>query len=331
MSITAGNDQLLSTRGLARLAAERGAQLVVLLLIIALGLDSALILTRALGGGAPPAATGPTNNLPFGPHSRNPQLLLATVVNAHLFGSAPVAVNGGGSAPPTTLPLILTGVIADPAEPYRGQAIIGPSAAAARLYSVGAAISGGAHLHAVYADRVLLERNGALETLMLPRTPLAGASYTPPPAAGNDSLLQGRNASLLEGLLRVQPVFAQGKLAGYRIFPGGSQGVHAFQQLGLRPGDLVVAINGTNLDDPSHALDVLQTLSSSGSAQVTVSRNGTPLEVNLDLSSLSNEAAEGSPEAGAAPPGPIGPTIRRRPFGMPTSEEHDIATGDGAF
>lgn len=323
MSITAGNDQLLSARGLARLAAERGAQLVVLLLIIALGLDAALILTRALGAGdGLPTAATPGSSLPFGAQSHNPQLLLATVVDAHLFGSAPLAANG--NAPPTRLPLVLTGVFADPGHPNRGQAIIGPSAAAARLYSVGAAISGGAHLHAVYADRVLLERNGALETLMLPRTPLPGTRYTPPPQTG--SLLSEKNASLLAGLLNVQPVFSQGKLTGYRIFPGGTHGLQAFQQLGLRPGDLVIAINGTNLDDPARALEILQTLSSSGSAQITVSRNGTPQEINLDLASLSNDAQDINGPAGegnltpGAPTRPIGPPIRRRPFGVPTSE-----------
>jgi general secretion pathway protein C len=336
VSITAGNDQLLSAR-LARLGAERAAQLVVLALIIALGLDSALILTRALGAAsAPQATTVPANNLPFGSGNHNPQLLLATVVNAHLFGAAPTAVNA--NAPPTTLPLILTGVIADPGHPGRGQAIIGSSAAAATLYSVGSAVSGGAHLHAVYADRVLLERNGALETLMLPRTPLAGASYTPAPRAPvTGGLLQSNSASLLAGLLRVQPVFSQGKLSGYRVFPAGAQGPQAFRQLGLRPGDLILAINGTNLDDPSRAVEILQTLSSSGSAQVTVSRNGTPTEVNLDLATLSNEAQQytqgtpgaGTPAVGMPPPGPIGAPMRRRSFGMPASDLVDPAGSFG--
>ncbi len=307
----------MSARTLARLASERGAQLVVLVLIIALGLDSALILTRALGGGAtvPPAAA-PTNSLPFGAGNHNPQLLLAQVVEAHLFGSAPLPA-GGGNAPPTTLPLILTGVIADPGHPSRGQAIIGSSAADAKLYSVGAAISGGAHLHAVYADRVLLERNGALETLTLPHTPLPGTAYVAPQAG--TGALTAANASLLAGALRSQPVFSQGKLLGYRIFPGGQHGQQIFSQLGLRPGDLVTAINGTSLDDPTRALQVLQTLSSSGSASVTVTRDGTPFEVNLNLANVSEDEQDSDNGQGVGPPPitPIGPTIRRRAFGPP--------------
>ena len=44
-------DEIKSAQGLARLVRERGAQLVVFALLVALALDSALVLTRALGGG----------------------------------------------------------------------------------------------------------------------------------------------------------------------------------------------------------------------------------------------------------------------------------------
>lgn len=298
----------MSSQDLMRLFAERGAQLVVVALIIALGLDSALILSRTLAGPPlPTPASGAARALPFGPHSKNPQLLLATVVNAHLFGAAPLAA--GTNAPPTTMPLVLTGVIAVKGQPGAGQAIIGANAADTKVYAVGASIPGGAHLHAVYDDRVLLERNGGLETLMLPRSALNGVSYAPVAATRTD--LAHGNPDVLAGLLRVQPVFSQGKLSGYRIFPGGPRGTQAFMQLGLKPGDLITAINGTTLDDPGRALEILQTLSSSGSASITVARNGSQMEVNLNLASL--------PLDQSGPPGPQGPPtaspLRRGPFG----------------
>lgn len=326
----------MSSQGLLRLFAERGAPLVVVALIIALGLDSAMILTRTLSG---PALTTPAEGtargtLPFGPHSKNPQLLLANVIDAHLFGATPLAT--AGNAPPTTMSLVLTGVIAVKGHPDDGQAIIGANVADAKVYTVGASIPGGAHLHAVYDDRVLLERNGGLETLMLPRTELDGVAYAPV-AATRTPLAQG-NPDVLAGLLRVQPVFTQGKLSGYRIFPGGPRGTQAFTQLGLRPGDMITAINGTTLDDPGRALEILQTLSSSGSASVTVTRDGSPVEVNLNLATLQLDnppAAAGAPGQGQGqgqgplPPGqaplpgetPVpGQTtaplpIRRAPFG----------------
>jgi general secretion pathway protein C len=307
----------MSSQGLTRLFNERSAPLVVVALIIALGLDSALILARSLAGPALPTTAGATRALPFGVHSKNPQLLLATVINAHLFGASPTAT--GTDAPPTTMPLVLTGVIAVRGHPNAGQAIIGANAGDTKVYGVGASIPGGAHLHAVYDDRVLLERNGALETLMLPRTALSGVAYAPVAATRAD-LAQG-NPDVLSGLLRVQPVFSQGKLTGYRIFPAGARGNQAFQQLGLRPGDLITAINGTTLDDPGRALEILQTLSSAGSASITVTRNGSSLEVNLNLANLQLDQSGGaSPSGDQAPNGPsqstpIAPPLRRGPFG----------------
>jgi general secretion pathway protein C len=313
VSAAAWYQELKSGPGWSRLLAQRGAQLAVIALLAALAIDCALILTRALSQiSVPSPAAGSARAAP--PRAPvNPTLELATVVNAHLFGMS--GVQAGGSAPQTTMPLILAGVIADK-DPAKGQAIIGDSAAAAKLFAVGAMISGGARLSSVYGDRVLLERNGRLETLMLPHTPAKGGagSMAPPPATRSNALQD--NATVLAGLVRVQPVFNQGKLSGYRIFPGGSHGASAFTQLGLRAGDLIVAVNGTALDDAGRAMEVMQTLSSSASATVTVSRNGQPQEVNLNLATLSNDleapaaenaAGAGGGEApangGSAPPG----------------------------
>lgn len=332
MSITAGLHDLRSLRGLTQLLVARGSTLAAGALIIALALDSALILSRALSGpqALPPA---PTPSLSAAaPQNANPQVQLVTVLNAHLFGTA-AGPGGNVDAPPTTMPLILAGVIAD-RDPAKGAAIIGQNAAAAKLYSVNAVITGGARLHAVYWDRVILERNGVLETLSLPRTTLGGAGVAPgssAPAAPTAAL--NRDASLLAGLVRVQPVFSQGKLSGYRIFPGGANGTAAFNQLGLKAGDLIVAVNGTTLEDPARAMEVLQTLSSSGSASITVSRNGAAQEVNLDLATLSNlgSGADGGQGAAGVPPQPApGLTPPRRRNGLPIQLRSSSAAGDSA-
>jgi len=320
-SATIWIDELKSVHGLTRLFADRGAQLIALVLLLALGVDGALILTRALSHGPalPAPSIGATPSLPR--MSVNPTLQLATIVNAHLFGGGAVAT--GSDAPATSMPLILAGVIADP-DPAKGVAIIGENAAAGKLYAVGAAIPGGVHLHAVYSDRVLLERNGGLETLMLPRTPM---SNRPPPAPTAAAAPRGAAAhdpaSLLAGLVRVQPVFNQGKLQGYRIFPGGTHGTSAFSQLGLKSGDLIEAVNGTALDDAARAMEVLQTLSSSATATVTVSRNGQPQEVNLNLANLNldadsgDNAGPGQAAAGQAAGGTSGESAAAAAAGVP--------------
>lgn len=298
MSTAAGFNDLKSLQGLTRLATERGPGLAALVLIVALALDSALILSRALSGPeALPPASAPPLSAALRQDSANPQALLATIVNAHLFGAAAAPV-GSANAPPTTMPLVLTGVIADK-DPAKGEAIIGQNAAGAKLYSVNAMIPGGVRLHAVYRDRVLLDRNGALETLALPRTSLAGAAPASELPLLPSAAALRENPSLLAGLVRIQPVFSQGKLNGYRIFPGGPNGTAAFNKLGLRPGDLIVAVNGTSLEDPARAMEVLQTLSSSGSATITVSRDGTAQELNLNLANLNGIAPAGNGASGA--------------------------------
>ena len=76
----------------------------------------------------------------------------------------------------------------------------------------------------------------------------------------------------------------------------------------------------STLEDPTRAMEVLQTLSSSATAQVTVQRNGTSQELNLNLATLNlepesgdNAASGATPEA--APAGPAGSAPRVRPGG----------------
>ncbi len=189
------------------------------------------ILTRALGQSAlPPASAGGCCALPRAGRQSRPS---SSPPSSTHTCSACSGAQAGGNAPQTTMPLILAGVIADkdpgqgPGDHRRlgflGQALL----PWARM------IPGGARLHAVYGDRVLIERNGALETLMLPRTPMKGGPIiTPAPRVPTPAALRD-NPTVLAGLVRVQPVFNQGKLSGYRIFPGGSRGNSTFTQLGL--------------------------------------------------------------------------------------------------
>ena len=107
-------------------------------------------------------------------------------------------------------------------------------------------------------------------------------------------------------VMRPQPVFANGKQTGYRVYPGRNR--QAFVRLGLRPGDLVTAINGTPLDDPEHGQEIFRTLGSSPEAHVTVTRNGQQQDLVLNLAQVTQEAES----IAAAPPG-AHRAIRRNP------------------
>jgi general secretion pathway protein C len=292
-------DQLRSAGGLQATLVEHGPRLATIVLAGLLAIQAGFMVTAQNRGAHWRAAAGPVPDL----SPPAPPVQLANIASAHLFGQAQNA-NADANAPQTNVQLLLSGVLAVP-DPKRGMAIIGPTAAAGRLYTVGSALPGGVSLYAVYADRVLINRGGVIESLQLPKhlQPTAAlpavANTGQSPAQRLAALAQG-NGALLGGLVRAQAVLAGGKLTGYRIFPGGRGSISSFTQLGLRPGDLITAVNGTLLDDPNRGNEILQTLSSSGSANVTIQRNGQSLDLNLNLETVVNDAESAAAQATAA-------------------------------
>ena len=93
---------------------------------------------------------------------------------------------------------------------------------------------------------------------------------------------------LISQIMRPQPVFAGGEMKGFRVYPGANR--QAFARMGLRPGDMVTAINGTPLNDKDRAQEIFGTLASSTEARVTITRNGRQQELVLNIAQLSAEA-----------------------------------------
>jgi len=163
---------------------------------------------------------------------------------------------------------------------------------------------GGARLREVYADRVILERAGRLESLPLPRlaggaaTPVAytqGTRVAPPSDSLAESVRQlvAQDPSALSDFIRPQPVFAGGQQKGYRVYPGRNR--TQFAALGLMPGDLVTAVNGAPLDDPNRGLDTLRGVNAGGPVILTVERNGQVQQVTVDTTALPVEPLDVSP------------------------------------
>jgi general secretion pathway protein C len=278
-----------------------GPRIATWTLAVLLAVQAAVILTGLGGATRTPGGTG-------GPPSVVPRhsVDVMAISNAHLFGSPPPLqqnAQSDGNARPTTLPLVLTGIISAD-DPRNGLAILGQTAANAKVFAVGDNVPGGAKLHSVYSDKVIIDRGGVLETLVLPRQvlpgappPTASALATEAPMADRMRKLITEQPSLLADVMRPQPVFANGKQTGYRVYPGRNRA--AFGRLGLKPGDLVTAINGTSLDDPEHGQEIFRTLGSSPEARVTVTRNGQQQDLTLNLAQVTQEAES----LATAPPG----------------------------
>ncbi len=224
---------------------------------------------------------------------------IASIVDAHLFGVAAAPGDLDPSAAPATqMSLVLAGTIAQ-TDPAQGIAIIGDSAQNARVYTVGKTITGGTKLHSVYPDRVILDRGGKLEALLLPKqfrgvdsgpTRTAAAGGAPPTMLGDRIRdLAQRNPTAITDIMRPQPVFANGQQRGYRIYPGRNR--QQFARLGLMPGDLVTSINGAALDDPARGMEILQSMNSATDVTVTIERNGQTSQISINNAQVAAEAA----------------------------------------
>lgn len=281
-----------------------GPRIATWTLALLLGIQAAVILTNLSGSSKAPKPAPLVV-----PGARNQGVDVAAITNARLFGAAPVqavASQNDANAPQTSMPLVLTGIISAD-DPQNGLAILGENAAAAKVYAVGDNIpGGGAKLHAVYSERVVIDRNGTLESLVLPRQlqssgapPPSAAAAPTQPAMDRMRKLISEDPGLMADIMRPQPVFAQGKQKGYRVYPGRNR--QAFSRLGLHPGDLVMSINGTPLDDPARGQEIFRTLGSSSEAHITVMRSGQQQDLTLNIAQVAQEAEGLAGSQGAGP------------------------------
>ncbi|HEX5787791.1 MAG TPA: type II secretion system protein GspC [Woeseiaceae bacterium] len=219
----------------------------------------------------------------------------SVIASAHLFGEADVREE---AAPPpaehealeeTNLSnLKLRGTIASDRPEY-SIAIIADGGNEEKVYAVGDPVASGASLHAVYPDRVVLNEQGALTNLSLPRDfgPSSASAYIAPTIptleedyveeemSEDDESIQSvvaQNVSRLADVIRPTPYFVNGQQQGYRVYPGRDR--DQFAALGLRPGDLIKDIDGQSLTDPQQAMEIFQSLGTADQVSVTVERDG---------------------------------------------------------
>jgi general secretion pathway protein C len=253
------------------------------------------------------------------PRTQHSGVDIQTVVSAHLFGVPPAATQDEGNAPQSSANLLLAGTIATQ-DPKHGVAIISDGGAPSKVYSVGDRI-GGASLHSVYLEHVILDRGGALETLLMPRQlPSTGRAAVARRAPGGDprtvaavdnirKMVQ-QDPNILDQVMRTVASYdnAAGKLRGFRAYPGRNRAI--FSKLGLKAGDLVTAINGTPLDDPQRSQDVFNTIQTSDHVTVTIERGGQKQDITLNIAQVAAQATkelEGDSNNGPAPNGTAPP------------------------
>ena len=212
----------------------------------------------------------------------------------HLFGAAnnrALARKEAQVVRETRLPLTLRGLIASE-RIETARAIIAAPDAGELSYAIGSTLPGNAKLEEIHVDKIILSRNGQLETLMLPDDK-EGVDYSVAPTPGpattsnealNEDLIetpdQFRNALLEEpdslvGLVNAVPkTNEEGRLIGFQLQPGKDVGF--LQRFGLQPGDILTSVNGIQLDSPIRALEVIRELGEAGQVSVEVLRDDIP-------------------------------------------------------
>lgn len=272
-----------------------------LLLVIAIAWQIARIIWMlvpgpAAGDGVPvPAATASTRVQAAASSD------IQAIVASHMFGVAdeesvdvaPAPVEDDNLSDTRLTNLSLKGTVASDIAEY-SVAIIADGNNEEKVYAVDDPIGSSAKLHAVYADRVVLNENGVLTNLKLPREFTASA---PVPArratnrvrqATSDSksiqAMVSQNLTKLSDVIRPTPYFVNGQQSGYRVYPGRDR--QQFSALGLRPGDLIKDIDGQSLTDPTQAMQIFQSLGTADQVTVTVERNGQPETIVLKTSQL---------------------------------------------
>jgi len=228
---------------------------------------------------------------------------LKEVASYHLFGDAKqqAVVNEKViDAPETRLRLNLKGVFAS-TNSTQALAIISSSKGKDKTYHIGDKVTGGALLHAVYADRVILKRNGKLETLRLPKSKVDSKAFYNLPSSditgrkinsinqlnyGQAQRLRKIRDTLLKEpakvwqQVRINPVMKSGQVQGYTLAHNDQ---NLMKALHIRKTDIITAVNGQSLSDPATLYGLMTILSDQQSLELTIERNGRQQTIQLNF------------------------------------------------
>ncbi len=211
----------------------------------------------------------------------------------------------------TSLALTLTGIVASTADGL-GSAMI-EARKKQKLYSVGDDLpaNGKVTLAKILPKQVVIDNNGTYELITLfDDNGIVGIVQSTAPAATPESS-EGTSSSMtaasetqaerqrlaanyraqlysdpqsLAGLVSISAVQSDGGLKGYRVAPG--RDAAQFTALGFRAGDIVTAVNGYALSDPTNTVRLYQLMRDATDATFEIERDGSPVSISVSLSSL---------------------------------------------
>ena len=209
----------------------------------------------------------------------------------HLFGEAnriAAQPEKPKEAPKTNLRLILKGVFTGD-DGGKSGAIIEEIGKPAEYYGIGDSLPGGVKLAEVYPDRVLLDRNGAYESLYFDESTQATViSEVARPKRDNsrdirtpEDFIEEATSRLSENPERALNSVGLGfaEQGGY-VFKGNNP---MLAGMNMQKGDVIRSVNGHTLGDIEKDKEMMRTIYQQGSIEVEVVRDGASFFVNYPL------------------------------------------------
>jgi len=179
--------------------------------------------------------------------------------------------------PPTSLSLRLYGIRYS----NSGQldaAILGFDPNNQRIYKTNEVIADNIILEFIEPERVVISRGGIRESVTFDSDTALSPEITKVLANSSKGIkVEDINSSALSQMISFQPYFSNGTLKGYQIYPGNQSKL--FDSSGLKSGDVLVAVNGLDIKDPS----VLKELSVFGQVKLDLIRDDDDLSIIVKL------------------------------------------------
>ena len=179
--------------------------------------------------------------------------------------------------PPTSLSLRLYGIRYS----NSGQldaAILGFDPNNQRIYKTNEVIADNIILEFIEPEMVVISRGGIRESVTFDSDTALSPEITKVLANSSKGIkVEDINSSALSQMISFQPYFSNGTLKGYQIYPGNQSKL--FDSSGLKSGDVLVAVNGLDIKDPS----VLKELSVFGQVKLNLIRDDDDLSIIVKL------------------------------------------------
>lgn len=164
--------------------------------------------------------------------------------------------------------------------------IITDSRGRQQVYAIGDEIPDGGEVVEIHRDYVIVRHNGRLQRLDFAWTGASGSVDQSMPAhaasAENHHRLVLRHEmlsqpGLLLELVGAAAVIEDGHFRGYRVTQPEDPAF--LKSLGLKPGDMLTAVNGVPLDTPDYGTRVLEAMAGNGELTFTIQRGSQVLVV----------------------------------------------------